>query len=178
MTKYEYEHNPKHEKIYRFKGNFYLYPIERIVLIILVNIAIICIPLSVYFNNWLLLIFLLVFASFSMIISKYNLFYNFERMQWFIYLIFSKETRYKEFLVYINEYENLVKLKQKMHAIKIRKSYLDCKKVICFTKTGKYILQENKVLFINESKITYVVPTIKSKNELINFYSEIIKNNN
>ena len=70
MTKYEYEHNPKHEKIYRYKGNFYLYPIERIVLIILVNIAIICIPLSVYFNNWLLLIFLLVFASFSIIISK------------------------------------------------------------------------------------------------------------
>lgn len=174
MTKYEYKHNPKREKIYRYKGNFYLYPVERIILIILVNIAMICIPLSIYFNNWLLLIFLLVFVVFSTIISEYNLFYNFERIQWLIYLIFFKETPYKEFLLYVNEYENLVKLKQKMHAIKIRKSYLNCKKVICFTKTGKYILQESKILFINESKITYIVPITNSKTELINFYSEII----
>lgn len=178
MTKYEYKHNPRHEKLYRPKGNLYLYPYERIFTILLINVAISFIPFSLYFENWLLLIFLIIFSILFTILSEYNFLYNFERIQWFMYLIFSKEKPYKEFLVYINEYENLVKVKQKIHAIMIRKSYLSCKKVICFTKCGKCILQENKVLFINgNSKSAYVVPTIKSKNELINFYSEIIKNN-
>lgn len=175
MTKYEYNHNPEHKEDYgRCKGDCYCTPNERIFIIILINIAIIFTPLTLYFEKWVFftLFFSIIGLSFF---CEYNIFYNFERIQWLLYLFFSKKNSYKEFLIYINEYENLLKIEQKIHSIKIRKSYLNCKKLICHSRKNKYIIKENKIININiDNKEIINVPKVKNMKELIQFYKEII----
>lgn len=53
MTKYEYYHNREHKKIFVTKGmNPYSNPVERIILIILINLLIIGIPFIIIFVDW------------------------------------------------------------------------------------------------------------------------------
>lgn len=52
MTKYEYIHNREHKKRYiSHSRDFYSTPLERIIIIVLINIIICCLPLIIIYTK-------------------------------------------------------------------------------------------------------------------------------
>ena len=140
MTKYEFKHNREHKEIWCTKGNLYCKPEERVIIIILINGIIILLPFIICYAKWyyvLFAIFCLIFLTFCI---EYNIFYNLERMEYFLYMIFGKKSIYKDWIRELTEYENIIKYGDKL-GLKLRKSYLNCKKVIFSSKKIEDILK-------------------------------------
>lgn len=171
MTKYEYYHNREHKKIFVTKGmNPYSNPVERIILIILINLLIIGIPFIISFVDWKWLLADFGLLCVYLIWTEYNIFYNFERCEYFLYFLIFKKTAYKEFIVFINQYENQVKIENRIGR-KLRKSYLNCCKIRFKGKSNGYFT--SRKLVVDGKIIDVDFNKFNTKKEIIEF----IKNN-
>ncbi len=97
--------------------------------------------------------------------THYNIFYNLERFEYFIYSIVGKKSIYKEFIIEMTQYENVVKYENKL-GFKLRKSYLNCLKIIFHSQKYKGYFT-NKYLVINKKKYQLNISEMKSINQLI-----------
>ena len=167
MTKYEYKHNREHKKIYVRKGDHYVTPIERIVIICLINIILLIEPFVFAFAHWYVgLILFLIMAS-MFLWSEYNVFYNLERIEYFFYVLLGKENVYKRLIIELSQYENVVKYEQKLD-LKLRKSYYNCKKVVFSSQKYKGYLSQ-KFIKINGETIAYNINDFNKIGDYINF---------
>lgn len=165
MTKYEYIHNREHKKRYLSHGDFYSTPVERVITIVLINIIICCLPVIIIYTNYMWWIFTVLCLIHLFIWTQYNIFYNLERFEYFIYYLFGKKSIYKEFIMEMSQYENVVKYENKL-GFKLRKSYLNCLKIIFHSqKYNGYFT--NKYLVLNKKKYPLNCNEMKSINQLI-----------
>lgn len=175
MTKYEYIHNREHKKRYISHGDFYSTPIERIIIIVLIHIIICCLPLIIIYTNYLWWIFTAVILIVLFMWTHYNIFYTLERIEYFIYYLFGKKCFYKDLIIEMSQYENVVKYENKL-GFKLRKSYINCMKIIFHSqKYNGYFT--NKYLVINKKRYKLNLDEIKSINQLIE-HIKLLKTNN
>ena len=171
MTKYEYIHNKNHEKKYVRKGEFYSTPIERIVIIILIHIFIVITPILFIFTKFYLGLFSILLLIVFFLWSEYNIFYSLERFEYFFYYLFGKNNIYKEFIVQLSQYENVVKYENSM-GFKLRKSYYNCKKIVF--KSNKYKGKIcMKYICINGKKNYYDISNFVSIKEYLNYIKSL-----
>lgn len=171
MTKYEYIHNRNHEKKYLRKGEFYTTPVERIVIIILIYLLLIVTPLLFIFTKyyWGLLSILGIIWLFMW--SQYNIFYSLERFEYFFYYLFGKNNIYKEFIIKLSQYENVVKYENLM-GFKLRKSYYNCRKIVFKSnKYQGYICM--KYICINGRKKDYDISNFVSIKEYVSYIKSL-----
>lgn len=169
MTKYEYKHNKEHKEIIISGGvDFYSTPRERIILIILINGLIITLPFILVYTRWYwwgLIVVGLLTDLFMW--TEYNIFYNLERTEYFFYSIFGKKTVYKQWIEELEQYENVVKYENKL-GFKLRKSYINCKKIV-FSNKKNYGYIKDTCILINGKKEFHNINEFKKISELINF---------
>ena len=171
MTKYEYKYNPKHEQRYQTKGDFYVNPIERIICIIIINMLVVFVPFCFIFIDYYLGFLICVFIVLLFICTQYNIFYNLERIMYLFYYLFGQNNIYKELIISFSQYENVVKYEKKL-GISLRKSYLDCQKIIGKNNKHRLIIYK-KHMKVDSIKYFYDVKNFKKISELM----DIIKKN-
>ena len=172
MTKYEYKYNPKHEKRYRTKGDLYVTPIERIICIIIINILIVFAPFCFIFIDYYLGFLICVFIVLLFICTQYNIFYNLERIMYLFYYLFGQKSIYKELITSFSQYENVVKYEKKL-GISLRKSYLDCLKIIGKNSKHRLIIYRNYIK-VDNIKYFYDVKEYKKIGELLDIIKKIL----
>lgn len=120
------------------------------------------------FNRFLICVFIVLLF----ICTQYNIFYNLERIMYLFYYLFGQKSIYKELIISFSQYENVVKYEKKL-GISLRKSYLDCLKIIGKNSKHRLIIYRNYIK-VDNIKYFYDVKEYKKIGELLDIIKKIL----
>jgi len=183
LTKYDYKYKD-YFKNYRYKiGRRALYarPIERLIFIIVINLAIIALPFGIIFISnvshkiTFSIVMILVVAVHS-IALEYNPLMIINFLDYIIFSLFYKDSVYKKFVRELRDYRYIIRLEKKLNIEQLRISCVNSKKImfninrkglkkgIIFLKRIVLILDSGKKIVID-----YNIKDFNNLGEYLNF---------
>lgn len=182
LTKYEYDHKDC-DKTGR---SYYANPVERLVFIILINLAILSLPFELLFidkpYNIIYTIITLICISVYSIILEYNPIMVINYIDYIMFNLFFKSSVYKKFVQKLRDYNNILKFERKFNILNLRTSCINSKKVLFITKRKGYkkgIICMNKIVLISDNNEKEIIKyNIKDFIDLNGFIKFLNKNIN
>lgn len=183
LTKYEYKHKDS-DKIGR---SYYANPMERLIFIVLINIAILVLPFILIFvdksYNIISASIILICISIYSIILEYNPIMIINYFDYIIFNLFFKNNVYKKFVQETRDYNNILKFERKLNITNLKSSCINSKKFLFTIKRKCYkkgIICINKIILISANNEKIIIRfNINDFNDLpkfLKFLNESINN--
>lgn len=180
LTKYDY----KYKDCDRSGKCYYAYPVERLFFIILINLAILSLPLVLIFidkpDNIICSIEILICTSILSIILEYNPIIVINFIDYIIFNLFFKNNVYKDFVRKLRDYNNIVKFEKKLNVLNLRTSCVNSKKVLFLLKRKGYkkgIICMNKMVLILDNNEKEIIEYDINEFSGLNKFLRFLKNN-
>ncbi|MDY3898795.1 MAG: hypothetical protein SOZ32_01080 [Bacilli bacterium] len=134
LTKYEYNH----KNCDKTGRSYYANPVERLVFVILINLAILSLPFGLIFidnpYNIIYAIIVLICTLIFSTILEYNPVMIINYIDYIMFNLFFKNNAYKIFVKELRDYNNILKFEKKLNILNLRTSCVNSKKILFLLK--------------------------------------------